>query len=384
MALQWEVPSSASSRCMSRRSSYASIDLSVEPAEVCVDSAHPGKGWTLRDRLIMVTWSQSRIEDADVFHAKLVALLPPNSEIYGCLERHETGEPHFHAVVRLALEEVNWRNAASRFMMTHDDGTVDTEAVHFSPRRKYQREPDYLRSTQEYCEKYETSRMFGQRLVALSAKDLRKRTFAEIHAEPDLIAAKKMIFEAFPEMALKSYVNIQAYLRNEKQTGRVGGWNPGAEPTRPWRVPEAMEQWRQDWILSGRKPRPVPLLIIGHPRCGKTLWAGYAGARPMVMDGMWNLKNYFAEATHVVLNDVDIATFGNGHRKYWRDVLGGQASFDATDKFMHVKNYPWGFPVILTANYDNDPRLFPEVADYLRTAPMVVVEIPRGTLLYDE
>jgi hypothetical protein len=121
----------------------------------------------------------------------------------------------------------------------------------------------------------------------------------------------------------------------------------------------------------------VALILVGGARLGKSAWACAAGKRPIVMNGQWNMANYRPDATHLVLNDVGSSRFGSGHRKYWRDLLGCQEYLEAHDRYTRTKKLKWKLTLIVTCNWDNDPRRIPEIAKYLDGKPCVVVELDR-------
>ncbi|RMZ72347.1 Geminivirus AL1 replication-associated catalytic domain [Pyrenophora seminiperda CCB06] len=301
--------------------------------------------------------------------------MPYGTEMYGCKELHQDGTPHYHAVLRFP-KAAKWANAAEHFVMRDEVGEVDTKAIHFRVPTYYQRESDFLRKTQGYCDKFEDSIMFGKLIEVLSAAESLKRKFIAVHDEPEYGEAKRMLQAADPVGFIKHHPSYMSYLENEKRMAyRSGsGWDLPAEETLPWRVPEEMRAWQEKYLSGTFVGRPVPLLIIGGPRLGKTLWAIRAGERPMVMSG-WNMRKYSPSASHIVLNDVDFRRFGSGGHQYWREVLGCQAEFDAHDRYCRTKTLKWLFPAVVTCNFDNDPRRVPEIAEYLRQSPCVVVEL---------
>lgn len=58
----------------------------------------------------------------------------------------------------------------------------------------------------------------------------------------------------------------------------------------------------------------------------------------MVMSKRWNLNNYGEGCSHIVVNDVKPTGFGPSGESYWREVLGCQESFDATDRYRRGYN----------------------------------------------
>ncbi|KAI1522598.1 hypothetical protein PtrSN002B_012169 [Pyrenophora tritici-repentis] len=341
-------------------------------------SKNVGSGYKLDTRAVLVTWSKSRITDVSLFEQNLVAMMPYGTEMYGCKELHKDGTPHYHVVLRFPKRH-NWGlNAKQHFVMRTAEDEEDTTAIHFTPPTMYQREADFVRKTQAYCMKYEHNGaiMLGKYIEILSKDETLKRKFIAVHAERDRDSAKRMLMEADPIGFAKHYPSYMSYLDGEKRKVFRPGFGMGlsAEEALPWRVPDEMREWQEKYLLGKFEGRPVPLIIVGGPRLGKSQWAQQAGSRPMVMS-CWNLRKYDPDATHLVLNDVDFRRFGSGGHSYWRDVLGCQPEFDASDKYCRTKTLQWLFPVIVTCNADNDPRLVPEIQEYLKASPSVVVEI---------
>jgi hypothetical protein len=351
----------------SRRGSVSSVgstesrETRSSSREGSTDGGGKKRGFTIKHKVVFVTWSQSSIEDAEVFYKALLDLMPVGTEIFGCKEKHEDGSPHFHAALRF-VERPNWRNALPHFHMKLADGAVDTTAIHLTLPRKYQREGDFLEGVQNYCMKEEDSVLFGTRICSESASIARKRKFQAIAEEPDLATAKKMLLEYDAFAFMKNYPAYMAYLRGEKGRGPRGGWAELKELKHEWNVPVEMEDWRRENVTDRGDGRAVPLILVGDSRLGKTEWALRVGPKPLVMSGQWNVKNYFRN-------------FGSGKVQYWRELLGCQEFLDAHDRYTATKCIKWGFPLIVTCNRDNDPRLVPAIADYLKSAPCVVVEL---------
>jgi hypothetical protein len=130
--------------------------------------------YAFKHKFVLVTWSQSRIDDAQEFYRLLLQVLPVDMEVLGCKELREDGNPYYHAVLRFA-KRPNWRNARQKFFMLNDEGTVDTTAVRLSRPKKYQRKGGFVEQMQRYCEKFEDAEMFGTRMEVQYAGQARKR-----------------------------------------------------------------------------------------------------------------------------------------------------------------------------------------------------------------
>lgn len=339
----------------------------------------PGSYW-FNTEVVLLTWSHSKIEDAELFHKLLREKVDESTQIFGVQERHKNGVPHYHAVLKFP-KRTHVRNVRERFKMVLEDGTVDTEAIRASLRHDYQRIDQYIKNTCDYLRKDAEGVLFGTEIECLSRRETLKRSYQEVIEEESYEVAKRKLMEIDPKGFVKNYNNNMAFLNGEKRR-KVSGWVSQVTEWRPWKLPVEMEAWKQENILT-KRVRPVPLIVVGEPRWGKTEWAVSAGERPLVMTKAWNLANYRDDATHVVLNDIDFQKFGSGGLLYWREVLGCQSFFDASDKYARKQCLSWGFPLIITCNWDNDPRLVPEIARYLEHAPCVVVELD-GSLISDK
>lgn len=228
-----------------------------------------------------MTWSQSRITNVEEFYRKLVELVPDNTELFGCQEFHEDGRPHYHAVIKFA-DRPWWRNARERLMMSLESGEVDTKAIRFRLPYKYQTEEEFLKNTQGYCSKEDPPITFGKWIEP--GVVARKRKWAEVLEEPNRDEAKRMMKEIDPHGFVKHYPAYMAYLDGEKRkTWSLKGVG-GEFAMQPWKVPKKLEKWRQRYIVErDYHQRPVPLILVGASRLGKTEWAMSAGERPLVM-----------------------------------------------------------------------------------------------------
>jgi hypothetical protein len=176
----------------SRRGSVSADGDASSASSVSNEASHTESGgaFHLKHKCVLVKWSRSRIEDSEEFHRKLVELLPAGSELYGCQERHQDGNLHYHVVVRLEIRP-NWRDAGRKFSMVHADGDVDTRAVRIKVPWAYQRQGRFLEYTEKYYKNIRRAKFFGERIEVVSMGKTRKRQFAEVASEPDLSVTNK-------------------------------------------------------------------------------------------------------------------------------------------------------------------------------------------------
>jgi hypothetical protein len=88
------------------------VEEDDEESELEVEEAT--KKWRFNGKHIYVMWSKSKIDKEDVFHQKLLAILPAGVRLYNGRELHKDGTPHYHVVMSF-LHKVNWADAAKKF-----------------------------------------------------------------------------------------------------------------------------------------------------------------------------------------------------------------------------------------------------------------------------
>ena len=126
---------------------------------------------------IYVTWSKSKIDSKEVFHGKLLTILPAGVRFFGGRELHQDGTPHYHVVFSF-VKKVHWPDAARKFTIEGD-----TNATRFEKPKPRQRVSVFLENTQAYCAM--DGDTFGERLALEGAvAEQRKRKRQNIIDEP--------------------------------------------------------------------------------------------------------------------------------------------------------------------------------------------------------
>jgi len=308
--------------------------------------------WRFNGKHVYVTWSKSKIEEKEVFHQKLLALLPAGVRMFGGRELHEDGTPHYHVVFSFT-EKVHWPDAAKKFTIEGD-----TNAIRFEKPKPRQRVSDFLENTMTYCAK--DGDTFGERLCLEGAvAEQKKRKWQDI-AVRDVEPRPYMINYPALEKAMSRTKRAKlATVERQRPAGK-------------FRVPKLMKWWMDTYVIKKEwKGRPMSLVIVGDPMVGKSAWAESEG-NPIVMNSAWCMKSIFPGATHLVVSNVKPLAFGYAGQSHWHDVLGGQARFNARDFQQEMRTIEWGLPCIWTCNFDNDPRKDKAVADYIRSVSYVV------------
>jgi hypothetical protein len=334
-------------------------------------SVDEGNGtFGVHGKYLYVTYSQSRIDDHEEFYKKLLDKLPYNTEVYGGKEYHKDGKPHYHVVMRFPCR-VEWADARERLTLLADDGEVDTNAINIDRLRPGQSPREFLNRTQDYCSKNQNPHTFGKRILDLHGS--RNEVYLTVIEERDPAVAEELLKKYCSYDYVTKFSQIQNYLEAKKEgSGKLGGVKLGYAPS-PWKVPKAVEDWVRDNISDPLPGRKTTLVLIGRSRLGKTEWAKSIG-NPIVMTKTWNLRNVFTGATHIVVNDCDAMSFG-WKTTYWKEVMGCQIEFDATDRYTRTRTVEWNIPCIWTCNEDMDPRRHSDVRRYLEDSGAVVVEL---------
>lgn len=136
----------------------------------------------------------------------------------------------------------------------------------------------------------------------------------------------------------------------------------------PWNIPSRLKEWKESNFPVRDGVVPVPLVIIGPPRCGKTTWAQSFGM-PAVMIGGWDVERLMqTDITHLVLNNVKLG-------KKYVDKLklaGCEPSLTVEGKYRPEVTVPWGKPVIWICDEGNSVLKSRDLGPYLRESAVVV------------
>ena len=368
-------------------SGYESVEREVsEPPGVLDERGE----FVFHGSMAFVTYSRSRVEDPEDFHRYLRESMEPHLprvgglegdkgtvEVFGSKELHEDGVPHYHVMLRFE-PRVHWRKARQNFSVWIDvDGNREVDTCSIFIRKKPEREPaeTFLKSVQSYIAK--EGNVFGTWIGPRETAARRKEKYydqliaAETRQEAELIYK-----EHFKREWCLHNNNVDAFLRTKK-SAPAEKHQPDFEVL-PWRVPAKMKQWRERSFGPGRRGRPVPLVIIGESRCGKTEWAMSWG-RPAKMSTSWNVDELTKPGiTHVVLNDIDTKKFPNK-----RDLAGCQRYMTVTGKWRPEQTIELGVPVIWTCNQDNSVMHDEELGKYLKQTGAVIVNLGKRKLYVD-
>ena len=342
----------------------ASVDEEREdtPSEDDVLEEKTGGKYRFNGKYIYATWAKSRIDEKEVFHQKLLAILPAGVRLFGGRELHKDGTPHYHVVMSFS-DKQHWPDAVKKLTIEGD-----TSAIRLDKPKPRQKVSGFLENTMAYCAKEGDT--FGERLNLEGAvAEQKKRKWQDIVDEPDEKKAWEMVREVEPRAYMLNHPSLDKAMSTKRR--RLTRTKKDRQPGE-FRVPKLMRMWMDKYVVKKEwKGRPKSLVIIGDPLVGKSAYAESEGD-PIVMNSGWCMKSIFEGASHIVVSDVKPLAFGYAGQSHWRDVLGGQNEFNARDFQQEMRTIPWGLPCIWTCNFDSDPRKDKAVAEYIRKVSYVV------------
>lgn len=98
------------------------------------------------------------------------------------------------------------------------------------------------------------------------------------------------------------------------------------------------------YLITKQPDRPRSLILVGVSRLGKTEWARSLGPH-MYWNGYFDLSLWNDDADYAIFDDISTDNF-----KQYKQWLGAQRQFTATDKYMRKRQLLWGKPCIFLAN----------------------------------
>ncbi|WQF90186.1 Putative geminivirus AL1 replication-associated protein, CLV type [Colletotrichum destructivum] len=346
-----------------------------------------------RAKYALVTYNRSRVVDHMKFYeylqssinARLLSQGKGASTrklfLYGGQELHQDVTSHYHVVMAFS-ERPHWRNAREKFAVSvpvNGGSEVDTLSIRIQPLKRGETPSHFLDWTQAYVCK-EGNKMFGERIYAENTVSSKRKRDGEIWSQAiemeDEDGTRKLLKKHFPQKYIQCYIKTEKFIQSKKR--KVAVEHVPDFPVKGWVVPPELLQWRKENFGIGRVGRPISLILIGPPRCGKTQWALSFG-RPVEMSNMFCFDALTEDCTHLVVNDMVVKNF-----KPWEEFMGGQMRVNAKGKYRAKKVVEWGKPTIWTCNKDNDLRKDPAVKRFLASSSVLVVEIDKNLWCEDE
>jgi hypothetical protein len=277
----------------------------------------------------------------EAFSTLLSTLIGQEHAYRLCLEAHEDGTPHFHAVIQFATK----RNI-------HSANWLDIEGHH--PNIQSVRN---MRDSLKYCTKDGQYVDVGD-LQIPNEKFTWKDCVSANSVDEFMLAAKENFTRDFVlsmerlEYAAEKMYGTSVLTYTPKYTTFISP------------LPAPMQNW-VDNELNGTKgknlnvcttlpnfllvplDRPLSLILTGDSRVGKTAWARSLG-RHMYWNGMFMLDTWDEDCKYAIFDDFEDWTKFYMYKQF----LGAQEEFVLTDKYRKKRNKRWGKPSIVISNED--------------------------------
>lgn len=234
-----------------------------------------------------------------------------------CQEVHEDGSPHLHAAV-ICDKSVNKKSRV--------DGSHPCD---YNGKGNYQTSRD-IHATIKYIKKDGNYIEEGEAPQA-------KRKWEELH---DASSTEEFLAVAKRVSARDYYLH---YDRLADTANRL--FKPQLPEYVPRytfsTIPPIVKQWQEQWD----RDRPLSLIIWGPSRTGKTQLARSLG-KHVYWNGYFNLSDFDDTVQYAIFDDWEDWTKFTQYKQW----LGAQEQFTATDKYMRKRTIHWGKPCIVLSN----------------------------------
>lgn len=263
-----------------------------------------------------ITWPKT-----DITLQQLITHLKTYNPLHyiGCLEAHEDGSPHAHAVLQFKEQ-----------LAVTDDKHFDWNGHHANIQACRN-----LSKSVSYCEKDGNYESTFPASGKLSWGDMAQKA-------SNATEYLDLVQEHYPRDAALSWQRLQAYADHKWPRPKAA---PMEQLTTGWHeLPMALSDWQTTEMT--RQLRPKTCFIIGPSRTGKTKWATSFG-KPLYFNSSVNYREWPKDDdwTHLVLDDIP----GN-HIYPWKALIGSQESFVVTQKYLKQTTIRHGKPVIVCSN----------------------------------
>lgn len=276
----------------------------------------PDNRFQLAGRNFLLTYPQNTAtKEALLEHLKLV--FKHGEYFVVCKENHEDGSPHLHAVIACS-KRCNIKSRA--------DGSHPCD---FNGRGNYQTCRD-VHASIEYVKKDADFIEEGQ-------APAKKRKWSELH---DATSREEFMARAMEISPRDYYLNLERleYAANARFQSVVPAYTSQFTFSS---VPHVVQQW----LDQLNEVRPKSLILWGPTRTGKTALARSLGEH-MYFNGLFNIDIWNGNAKYAIFDDIfDWSKFSQ--YKQW---LGSQYEFTATDKYRKKRQLIWGKPCIVLSN----------------------------------
>lgn len=240
--------------------------------------------------------------------------------VYSCLELHEDGHPHVHAIVsynsKKDIRRPDYFDAAGRHPNIQACRNLSSSIAYLNKDGSTLGEPPGDARTSRAA-------AIQTLLIQSQTPDAFIRGFEEIDPLRSIIH-----HHAVESFAAKRYRRPDVYV---------------PRPTSSFKTPSCLDRWVAENLFPSPE-RPKCLVLISPTRFGKTEWARSLGAHTY-----WN--NYVTaernlDARYAVIDDMERFSHFSGAKA----IFGCQKVVGINPKYSHLQQWNWGIPTIWLFN----------------------------------
>lgn len=276
----------------------------------------PDNRFQLQGRAFLLTYPQNSATKEDLLnHLKLI--FKHGEYFIVCQEAHEDGSPHLHAVI-VCSKRCNIKSRSDGSHPCDFNGKGNYQSC-----RSIQDSITYVKKDGNFIEEGQapTPKRKWSELVDTTSKEEFMAKAMEISPRDYFLNLERLEYAANAKFkpALPSYTSQFTFSS----------------------IPPIVQQW----LDQLNEVRPKSLILWGPTRTGKTALARSLGQH-MYFNGLFNIDDWNPDAKYAIFDDFfDWSKFSQ--YKQW---LGAQHQFTATDKYRKKRTLIWGKPCILLSN----------------------------------
>nr|CAM91945.1 replication associated protein [Tomato leaf curl Antsiranana virus] len=287
--------------------------------------------------------------------------LPTNPKyIKICLEHHQNGEPHLHALIQFEGKLTCTNNRL--FDCVHPSSSTC-----FHPNIQGAKSSSDVKS---YLDKDGDTLEWGEFQIDGRSARGGQQSANDAYAKALNTGSKSEALRVIRELAPKDFVlqfhNLNSNLDRIFQ-------EPPAPYVSPFlsssfdQVPEELEVWVAENVMgSAARPwRPMSIVIEGDSRTGKTMWARSLGPHNYLCGHLdLSPKVYSNDAWFNVIDDVD-----PHYLKHFKEFMGAQRDWQSNTKYGKPIQIKGGIPTIFLCN-PGPTSSYKEFLDEEKNAPL--------------
>nr|QIH45397.1 replication protein [Pouzolzia golden mosaic virus] len=302
----------------------------------------PPSRFKISARNYFLTYPQCSLSKEEAL-SQLQNLVTPTNKKYikVCRELHEDGSPHLHVLIQF---EGKFQCKNQRFF----DLVSPTRSTHFHPNIQGAKSSSDVKS---YMEKDGDTVDWGEFQIDGRSARGGQQSANDAYAKALNSGSKSEALNVIKELAPKDYIlqfhNLNSNLDRIFPTRSEVFRNPFLSSSFDL-VPEEIEYWVSENVMSpaARPIRPKSIVIEGHSRTGKTMWARSLGPHNYLCGHLdLSPRVYSNNAWYNVIDDVD-----PHYLKHFKEFMGAQRDWQSNTKYGKPIQIKGGIPTIFLCN----------------------------------